>query len=181
MSLPLTTGASQNLLIAFCDLTKFTAVVSRLSDQATYEFVQAFAQEMEPPIQAAGGKIIKYIGDATLSVFPEEHAEQGILTLLELKDHMDQWFADRGYPCQLVCQVHFGEAYLGPLGVEDPRLDVFGKNVNLTARIQTRSFAMSPQAFRQLSPEGRKAFKKHTPPITYIRLEDQHEGYKGLS
>jgi hypothetical protein len=33
---------------------------------------------------------------------------------------------------------------------------------------------MTPPAFRALSPETRKMFKKHTPPVTYIALEDSH-------
>jgi adenylate cyclase len=168
------------LLIAFSDLTKFTAVVSRLSEQETYEFVQAFAREMEPRIQDAGGQIIKYIGDATLSVFPEEKAEAGILALLKLKTHIDGYFQERGYPCQLICQIHFGQAYLAPLGLAEPRMDVFGRNVNIAARIPSSGVALSPQAFRQLGPEGRKAFKKHTPPVTYISQEDRHESFKGF-
>jgi hypothetical protein len=32
--------------------------------------------------------------------------------------------------------------------------------------------ALSGEAFRKLGPEMRKRFKKHTPPITYIRVED---------
>jgi class 3 adenylate cyclase len=180
MSNPQLTGSSQNLLIAFCDLTKFTAVVSRLSDQKTYAFLQSLTEEIEPRIEEAGGRVIKYIGDSALMVFPEERAEEGILALLDLKKHIDQHYANQGLPCRLICQIHFGEAYLGPLGLKEPRMDVVGKNVNLTARIQTSSFALSPQAFRQLSPKGRKAFKKHTPPVTYIRIEDRHEGYKGF-
>jgi hypothetical protein len=34
--------------------------------------------------------------------------------------------------------------------------------------------ALSAEAFRQLGPELRKRFKKHTPTITYIRTEDPH-------
>jgi hypothetical protein len=34
--------------------------------------------------------------------------------------------------------------------------------------------ALSPQAFRKLEPETRKLFKKHTPPVTYIPVEERH-------
>jgi len=34
-------------------------------------------------------------------------------------------------------------------------------------------FAMTPQVFRQLSAESRKAFKKHTPPVSYIPVAAQ--------
>ena len=35
-------------------------------------------------------------------------------------------------------------------------------------------FTLTPQAFRQLNPDTRKLFKKHTPPVTYIPLEELH-------
>jgi hypothetical protein len=35
-----------------------------------------------------------------------------------------------------------------------------------------RSEAVSVAAFRKLSPPLRRRFKKHTPPVTYIRAED---------
>jgi len=43
--------------------------------------------------------------------------------------------------------------------------------VNVAARLQTRSFALSAETFRLLSPAARKVFKKHTPPILYIPLD----------
>lgn len=33
---------------------------------------------------------------------------------------------------------------------------------------------LSAEAFRKLSPETRKRFKKHSEPVAYIRTEDPH-------
>ncbi len=71
--------------------------------------------------------------------------------------------------------MHTGTVIAGPLGARgDKRFDVIGDTVNVAARLQTRSFAMSAEVFRLLSPEARKSFKKHTPPITYIPLDAAH-------
>ena len=83
--------------------------------------------------------------------------------------------ADRGWECRLSVKVHFGSVVAGHFGVaSDKRYDVLGKTVNVTARLETSGVALSVEAFRQLGPEVRRRFKKHTPPVTYIRQEDPH-------
>jgi hypothetical protein len=49
---------------------------------------------------------------------------------------------------------------------------VLGKAVNVTATLEGAGVTLSAEAFRKLAPELRARFKKHTAPITYIRLED---------
>jgi len=44
--------------------------------------------------------------------------------------------------------------------------------VNTTATLEGSGVTLSVSAFRKLGPELRRRFRKHTPPITYIRLED---------
>jgi class 3 adenylate cyclase len=57
---------------------------------------------------------------------------------------------------------------------DDRRYDILGKTVNIAVRLESQGVALSAEAFRQLGPEMRRRFKKHTPPISYIRVEDQH-------
>jgi hypothetical protein len=54
------------------------------------------------------------------------------------------------------------------------RAEVLGKEVNATAMLDSMGVALSVEAFRRLDPEARKRFKKHTPPVTYIRTGDPH-------
>jgi hypothetical protein len=44
--------------------------------------------------------------------------------------------------------------------------------VNTTALLDSSGVTLSVAAFRKLSPPLRRRFKKHTPPVTYIRAED---------
>jgi len=55
----------------------------------------------------------------------------------------------------------------------DKRYDVIGKTVNVAATLEATGVALSVAAFRKLEPALRRRFKKHTPPVTYIRLEDR--------
>ena len=67
-----------------------------------------------------------------------------------------------------------GRVVAGPSGRDgDKRYDVIGKTVNVAATLDATGVALSVAAFRKLGPELRRRFKKHTPPVTYIRLEDR--------
>ena len=84
---------------------------------------------------------------------------------------IDAFMADNKWECRLNVKAHFGTVIAGPYA---GRFDVLGKNVNAAAMLDSPGVALSVDAFRKLSPERRKRFKKHTAPVTYIRLEDPH-------
>jgi hypothetical protein len=54
----------------------------------------------------------------------------------------------------------------------DKHHDVIGKTVNPAAMLDSTGVTLSVTAFRKLGPALRRRFKKHTPPVTYIRAED---------
>jgi hypothetical protein len=47
--------------------------------------------------------------------------------------------------------------------------------VNIAATLKSNDLAITPQLFRRLNPDTRKLFKKHTPPITYIPVNESHQ------
>jgi class 3 adenylate cyclase len=82
--------------------------------------------------------------------------------------------AQRGWECRLMVKAHFGTVVTGPFGAAgDKRHDVIGKAVNVAAALDATGVALSVAAFRKLGPGLRRRFKKHTPPVTYIRVEDR--------
>ena len=159
------------LLIAFADLTRFAAQSLRVSDLALAATMDEFYQRLTARIEAAGGRVVKFIGDAALIVFPEEAADRGVAALLDLKQDVDAFMSEHDWECRLQAKAHFGTVIAGPYA---GRFDVLGKAVNATAMLDSTGVAISVEAFRRLSPELRKRFKKHTPPVTYIRNEDPH-------
>ena len=159
------------LLIVFLDLTRFAAMSLRVEDSEIAETLDAFYHRVSSAIQSAGGTVVKFIGDAALVVFPEQAIDSGVRMLLELKPSVDRFMAERDWECRLNAKVHFGEAIAGQFG-PDKRFDVLGRAVNTAAVLKSVGVTLSAEAFRKLSPELRQRFKKHTPPITYIRLDD---------
>ena len=165
-----------SLLVAFTSFNRYTAQVDRLDDVVVARVMDAYYQLAASAIRNTGGRVVKFVGDATLAVFPPDQADRAILGLLELKDAADGFMAERGWDCRLVVKVHFGPVAAGEFGARaDRRYDVLGKTVNVAARLEASAgVALSAEAFRRLGREARARFKKHTPPITYIRQEDAH-------
>ena len=163
------------LLIAFIDFTRFAVEAQRRADAEIAPVMDAYYELAGAIVTAGGGRVVKFIGDATLTVFPPEAVDRGVAALLELKEAADQLMLDRGWDSRLLLKVHFGPVVAGQFGVaSDKRYDVLGKTVNVTARLHANEVALSVEAFRQLGAEMRRRFKKHTPPVTYIRVEDAH-------
>jgi class 3 adenylate cyclase len=161
------------LLIAFVDLTRFAAQSQRATDQEIAGTLDAYYEHVGAAVRAAGGTVVKCMGDAILLVFPATGVDRGVGALLDLKESVDALMAQRGWECRLIAMVHFGTVVAGPYGAaEEKRYDVIGRAVNTAARLESTGVTLSVEAFRQLGTELRARFRKHTPPITYIRAED---------
>lgn len=116
---------------------------------------------------------MKFVGDGVLVVFTEDAVDRGVETLLALKGAVDNLMVRRGWECRLVAKAHYGTAVAGAFGrAGDKRPDVVGKAVNTAAMLEATGVTLSVAAFRKLSPPLRRRFKKHTPPVSYIRMED---------
>jgi adenylate cyclase len=161
------------LLIAFADLTRFHVQSQRVSDVDLADTLDAFYECVAVPVEKAGGRVVKFIGDAALMVFPEDAVDRGVEALLAVKDAVDELMESRRWDCRLTVKAHFGAAVAGPFGAAGAkRFDVIGKAVNTAAALEGAGVTLSVTAFRKLGPEMRRRFRKHTPPVTYIRIED---------
>jgi adenylate cyclase len=167
------TRTEVSLLVAFVDLTRFGVQSQRVSDGAIADVLDAYYERVAAAVAAAGGQLVKVFGDGALVVFGEGDIDRGVAALIELKDAVDRFMTAQGWECRLVVKAHFGPAVAGPFGAADAkRFDVIGKTVNVAALLESTGVALSAAAFRKLGPDVRRRFKKHTPPITYIRHED---------
>jgi class 3 adenylate cyclase len=154
--------------VAFFDLSRLGEWLSSDQDIQAARFFQRFYALASSCIEAAGGKIVKVMGDAGLAVFPEEAVREGILALRDLAQASRRLARDHGFDAYLNVNVHLGPVVCGPFGpAGSARFDVIGKTVNIAARLGRRGITLSPQAFRCLDPQTRKLFQKNMPPITY--------------
>ena len=161
-----------SLFIAIADLTHFASESSRADEMRLAEVMDEFYERVDARVGGAGGTVVKFIGDAALIVFLEDRVDAGAVALFELKQEIDDFFSSLGWQSRLVVKAHFGPVVAGPYGgAGAKRFDLLGRNVNIAATLETRSFAISAEAFRRLGAETRRRFKKHTPPVTYIPLD----------
>lgn len=164
-----------DLLASFFDLTTFSIHVRNRSAQDVFELLSDYYQLVGDIIEEGNGKVVKFIGDAGLVVFPEDAVSEGVLALRKLKNEGDAWLADWDTPCKHRIKAHFGHVHCGRIGTRTSKqFDLFGETVNIAAVLQSNGLALTAQVFRKLDSSTRQLFKKHTPPITYIPVEEAH-------
>lgn len=166
------------VLVGFFDLTGFMRLAQKPEPVELLQLMAGYFEFSQNIIETGGGWLVKTIGDAGLVAFPAEHADDGVHTMLRLKEQGDAWLAARGLRSEAVVKLHVGTVACGMVA---GRRDIYGHAINLVAVMDSTGFAMSAQAFRKLSPATRKLFKKHTPPVSYIPIEAAHprDGQRG--
>jgi len=161
----------QALLIIFADLTRFMVNARSTPDSTLADLLDGFYRHADALVSATGGRVVKFMGDAFLAVWPESRAGDGVAGLIALKRDIDAWWAAQGWDSRIVLKAHFGRAIAGPFGA-DARFDVIGNEVNVAATLPARTVSLSAEAFRRLDTESRHAFKKHSAPAVYIPVDD---------
>ena len=167
------TPTEHELLVGFYDLTGYMRFAETLESPRLLELMTGYFAVTGGILVEAGGRLIKTLGDAGLAVFPAELVDAGVLAFQAVQREGDAWLARHDCGSRAIVKLHLGPVALGMVGSPgDERLDVYGKTVNVAATVASTGFAMTPAVFRRLAPAIRKLFKKHTPPVTYIDLED---------
>lgn len=163
---------TQTLGVAFFDLSRMAEWTSCEEDVRVAGFFQRFYELAATRLRSAGGRIVKFMGDSGLVVFPKDSAEKMAFAFLALAQEARECAREFELDTYLNVQVHVGPVLTGSFGAPgDERFDVIGKTVNVAARLGRRGITLSQQAFRCLSAEGRERFEKIAPPVTYrLRL-----------
>ncbi len=71
-----------NLLVSFFDLTLFARTSQHMPPLDLIRTMDAFFELAGETVHAAGGRLVKIMGDAGLVVFPEEAVDAGVRSLL---------------------------------------------------------------------------------------------------
>jgi class 3 adenylate cyclase len=162
-------------LVVISDLTGYAKFAARQSEEEIFQLLGTYYELIGDVVEAAHGRVIKFMGDAALVFFAGDDADAGVRAMLQLQDEGDRFLATRACPCRHHVRAHFGPVYLGEIGTRrDKRMDIFGTTINALVTLKAPGSAITPEAFRKLAPGTRKLFKKHTPPITYIPDTQPH-------
>ena len=129
--------------IVFADMRGFTALSGQMDSEETVALLNRFFDCVVPPIEAAAGDVLKYIGDGVLAIFRAEEDEQAACATALAAAHAvlqrvraDRAEADPAARFDIKIALHFGEVAYGNIG-SGARLDytVVGGSVNLASRL----------------------------------------------
>ena len=143
-------GQVQTVSVLFSDIRNFTSISERLSAEEVVEMLNAYFAQACAVLQAEGGSIDKYIGDAVMVEFgsplPQaDHAARAVRAALALQavaEDFSAWmetrFVGRGLPRFAIgIGLHSGEAVIGNIG-SPARMEftAIGDTVNLASRLE---------------------------------------------
>lgn len=130
--------------ISFCDLRGFTAASSALSSAELVALLDEVFDAVVGAIEAEGGDVLKFIGDAVLAVFRGAPAEAAVRALraaegagARLNITNVRRRASGRAPLEVGFGLHVGRASYGNVGGAH-RLDftVIGRDVNVASRVE---------------------------------------------
>ena len=133
----------------FCDLVGFTAISERNDPEIVDAFLRRYYAVARKAVEAYGGTVEKFIGDAVVAVFGvpalhEDDPERALRAGLRLIDEIDALPGIGGQEVEVRVGVNTGEA-LVRLDVDPGSGEGFltGDAVNVAARLQSAAPAMS--------------------------------------
>ena len=135
----LVTPREVELTVMFADIVGFTPASEAMTPQATATMLNHHFEILNRCVEAEGGTLDKYIGDAAMAFWgaPQEqpdHAERACRAAVAIKQSLAQSGAD--YSVKIA--VHTGPLIVGNIGAEDRmNYTVIGDTVNTCARIET--------------------------------------------
>jgi adenylate cyclase len=136
------TGTEIDAALWFCDMRGFTEMSDRLPARAVVGVLDRYFEHVATPIEAHGGEVLKFIGDATLAVFPIGEAgaadacRRALTAAKEVRERIAGWTSEGG-PIALGVALHRGRVFYGNIGGH-ARLDftVIGASVNEVCRVE---------------------------------------------
>jgi adenylate cyclase len=142
-----TDGMLREVSIAFIDIRDYSTVSERLEPMELVTHLNAFLEEVCPPIISRSGTIDKFIGDSVMAFWnapgkidghPAKACEAMLDCLARVSSAAKAWKA-AGLPAWEPCVgIHTGEVIVGNIG-SSSRLNytIIGDAVNLTSRLES--------------------------------------------
>jgi adenylate cyclase len=140
-------GEQREITVLFCDIRDFTPFSERHAPHEVVRLLNEFFTAVVPAIEAEGGTVNLYIGDAVMVIFgaPQaqpDHAVRAVRAALEVVRRVhqlaDRWKQLGAERFRIGIGIHTGKAVVGTVG-SPRRLDytAIGDTVNTAARIES--------------------------------------------
>jgi class 3 adenylate cyclase/tetratricopeptide (TPR) repeat protein len=143
--MPIDRAAERKVVtVLFADLTGSTALGERLDPERLHAVLDTYFRAMASVIEAWGGTVEKYIGDAVMAVFGvpavrEDDAQRAIRSGLEMLDRLrvlnTELQASHGVELEIRIGINSGEV-MAPVAGPVEQMIVAGDAVNVAARLE---------------------------------------------
>jgi adenylate cyclase len=136
------TGAHRRLAVLFTDLRGFTSMSEGMSPLAVFHLLNEYLARMGGVVDAHGGFIDKYIGDAIMALFDDEHSDGAVRAVVGMRAALRSFNAERralGLPMiEAGIGVHGGDVVMGTIGFASKiESTVIGDAVNVASRVES--------------------------------------------
>lgn len=136
-------GERRNITVLFADICGFTSLSETLDPEQIKEIIDACYGVMVEAVQAYGGLIDKFLGDAVMALFGapayshEDDPERAIKAALQIQERIKQIGIRCGLRLEVSIGVNCGEVVVGAFG-SGQQMDytAIGDTVNLASRLQ---------------------------------------------
>ena len=136
-------GEKRTCTFLFTDVRGFTNLSEKLSPEEVTEIMNKALTAQVTCIQAHGGMVDKFIGDACMAIFNaplaiDEHEKRAVACAQDMRTAMQQLQKELPEPIAIGIGVNTGEAVIGNMG-SDNRFDysAIGDAVNTAARLES--------------------------------------------
>jgi adenylate cyclase len=143
---------TRDVTVMFTDIVGFTSRTERLSAQDTATFLNRHFALVSRCIEAEGGTIDKYIGDASMALWnaaePQpDHATRAVRAARAIQVALDTDNAGQGLPVRLCIGLHSGPVVVGNIGsATRMNYTVVGDTVNAANRLESLGRELLPDA-----------------------------------
>ena len=132
-------------MVMFSDIRRFARLFLS-EDTQLIDFVQAYYELSGDRIVARGGRIVKYIGDSILSVFPAGQEEAAVRCAIDTERAFSALVKKLNLDPEVALDsgINSGEVYMGVFGHRSlQNKDVFGNTVNEAAMVMRQGKGIS--------------------------------------
>lgn len=149
------------------DLARFTHAVAGLEATDMANLIDRFYNGASGAIAQRGGRVVKYLGDGCLAVFPAEAAPQAVDAVEAVRLLVRDLAVELDLDLELGANVHICTVAEGEFGVDDT-YDIVGMGLIHTFRMASGAgVRISEPVYRKLPSDRRSAWSKHQPPAIY--------------
>ncbi|HEY4180442.1 MAG TPA: adenylate/guanylate cyclase domain-containing protein [Kofleriaceae bacterium] len=136
------TAATRRMSVLFTDLRGFTSISEDLNPLELFDLLNDYLARMGSEIVAAGGFVDKYIGDAIMALFDDEHTDSVLRAIIGMRTALAAMNAERVAagkpPIEAGIGAHGGSVVMGTIGFANKiESTVIGDAVNVASRVES--------------------------------------------